>query len=191
EGTWPAPLVRDADYAVKALTRSAPPAPRPSRVGNAPRRTRIARGLVTAACAAGGGNAIFLGFEEGGVFCYRPDRNEVQLVAAYDLPVASLAVDHAGASLVVLRVGSHERGAISTYARSANGAYRPLVGHQIDGLADPWLTPVLSFDGEHVVGLWEGQGLFLMMISTLTSSGRMSLPRPDAQPPAALLLANE
>src|SRR5262249_21936805 len=91
EGTWPAPLVRDADYAVKALTRAAPPAPRPSRVGNAPRRTRIARGLVTAACAAGGGNAIFLGFEEGGVFCYRPDRNEVQLVAAYDLPVASLA----------------------------------------------------------------------------------------------------
>jgi tetratricopeptide (TPR) repeat protein len=187
-GTWSPALVSDADFAVAAATRPprspAPPRPRASSA----RRFRVGAGVVTAVACAADADEVFLGFEGGEVYAFRPEHLEVARVASYDLPVAALSADPAGRSVVVLRVGGSRTGALSAHARQPDGSYRLLLGSPVDGLAAPWLTPVLPAAGEDVVGLWDGESLYLQTVADMAPRGSLSLPVRDASPRAALLI---
>jgi hypothetical protein len=184
---WPAPLVRDADFAVKARAKEPPRASKPFD-GSAPNRLRIAHGVVSAVCAAPSADEIFVGFEGGEVFCFRPAQSEVVRVAAYDMPVAALATSDDGGSLAVLRVGHSQRGALSTYARASDGSYKVLLGTTMDGLARPWLTPILSTEVDALIGVWDGHELYFQTVGSLLSRNSLTLPVRDASPTAGLLL---
>lgn len=190
-GSWPAGVTRDAEFALKAAIAALPrPAKPPSR-RQPLRRFRVGVGTVTAACFAAASDEVFVGFEGGEVFCFRPERSEVVRVASYDLTVTSLAASPDGRSVVILRSGAHQLGVVGSYARAADGSYRLLLGSPIDDLTEPWLTPIMPGDDKDLVGLWDGHELYVMTVASLTSWGSMTLPRPDARPTAALLIPRE
>ncbi|AGA26452.1 tetratricopeptide repeat protein [Singulisphaera acidiphila] len=189
-GIWPTALVRDAEFAVRAVANKAGPLPRErtSKRGET-RKNKLGTSLVTAACSAPGSDDLFLGFEAGDVYGYRPERNEIVLVASDPHPVTALAASSDGQSLVVLRSIGQDSGVLSSYAASPDGTYRLILGMTVDDLSGPWLTPILTVDGVELVGVWDGQAIYYLTVRTLTSWGSSSLTRPDADPPAGLLVA--
>jgi tetratricopeptide (TPR) repeat protein len=187
-GVWPAGLTRDAEFALKAAIGALPRPARHVARGQPLRRFRIGVGTVTAVCFAQASDEVFVGFEGGEVFCFHAERSEVVRVASYELPVTSLAASPDGRSVVILRSGGHQLGVVGSYARAADGSYRLLLGSPVDGLTDPWLTPVMEGVDKELVGLWDGDELYVMTVASLTSWGSMTLPRPDACPPAAFLI---
>ncbi|HWE40625.1 MAG TPA: tetratricopeptide repeat protein [Isosphaeraceae bacterium] len=181
---WPLPLVGDAEFAAKAEARR-----REASRAAGPRavRFRVGVGVVSAVCAAWRSGEVFVGFEGGEVYVYRPERAEVVRIADYELPVAALATDPDGRTLAILRSGRSSLGALSTYERQADGSYCLLHGTTMDGVERPWLTPILLGAVEDLVGLWDGQALYVTAVGSLTSRGSITPPRGQAPPPAGLL----
>lgn len=189
-GVWPSTLVRDAEFAVRSRAKTVrPPSERIPQPGES-RRMKLGMSPVTAACAAFESDDLFLGFEAGEVYRFRPERNEVVLVATQPHPVTALAASGDGQSLVVLRATGLDSGVLSSYAASPDGTYRLVLAMTFEDLCDPWLTPVLTVDGVELVGVWDGQALYYLTVRTLTYWGNTTLTRPDADPPAGLLLAH-
>jgi hypothetical protein len=186
-GRWPATLVGDAAAAVAAAARGRDDEPPPVS-DPAVRRIRASAGVVTAFAAAIGTGEIFLGFERGEVVCYRAVRDEVVSVAAYDLPVAALAVDPEARELVVLRAHATGRGVISTYARQPDGAFRLRLGMSVDRLERPWLTPVAPLAVGSLFGFWDGSSLNVFEAESLTSHGSITPPGGSNIDPTAGLL---
>ena len=179
-GAWPAPLVSDAAFALAAATRRPVPHAREDDDSQLPgdrmaRRFRVGMGVVSAATSAQESGTIFLGFEKGEVYAFRPESSEVVEISSYDLPVTSLATDLEGERLVVLRANASGRGIMSSYLRQPDGTYRLLHGRMIqEELSNPWLTNVLpcssasgGFDGDSHVGLWNGESLELLWADSL------------------------
>ncbi|SIO62485.1 Predicted outer membrane protein [Singulisphaera sp. GP187] len=186
---WPTSVVRDAEFAVRAVAAKPPPRPGGPTSGHGEsRKKKIGTSLVTAVCSAPGSDDLFLGFESGDLYCFRPAKYEVVLVATAPSPVAALATSVDGQSLVVLHGTSHDSGLLSSYAASPDGSYRLLLSMTVDDLSRPWLTPILTVDDVELVGVWDGQALYYLAVRTLTSWGSTALTRPDADPPAGLLL---
>ena len=185
---WPAAMVSDADHAVAAAIR--PPREQPASSPSDHRTPRlwVGSGVVRAVAAASTSGEVFLGYEQGEVYGFRPGDSEVILVAAHDLPVAALATSHDGAHLVVLRAHPSDRGAISSYGRQPDGSYRLLLGMRLGDLTAPWLTPILTTELESLVGFWDGRLLHLLAVASLTSWGSLPLSGPEEPPPGALLL---
>jgi hypothetical protein len=129
-----------------------------------------------------------VGFETGDVHCFRSGRAEVIPIAMYPLPVSALATSSDGRSLVVLRSQGSQSGILSSYARSADGTYHLLLGMSVDDLTQPWLTPILTVDGEEIVGVWDGESLYYLTVRTLISWGSTPRPGSGVSPPAGLLL---
>ncbi|MGE5754670.1 MAG: tetratricopeptide repeat protein, partial [Planctomycetaceae bacterium] len=191
-GTWPAAIVSDANFAVTAATRVPPEGRKrpPDHPSASARRFRVGVGVVTAVASAPGSGEVFLGFDGGGVYCFRPERSEVVAVANDHLPVAALGVDPEGRSVVVLRAVAASLAALSTYARQPDGSFRLLLGMTVDDVNEPWLTPVLPGESDDLVGLWDGTALTLLTVATLNSWGGMVVPpRGEPAPSAALLVA--
>lgn len=187
---WPAALVADAAFAVAAATRAAEGATPPA--GNpAVRRFRVGVGTVTAVAYAPASDAVFLGFERGEVYCFRPERSEVVPVTAYDLPVASLATDPEGTRLVVLRSHLSGRGVLTSYEARPDGSYKVILGSTLANLSNAWLTPLLPGATGHAFGLWDGQLLHVFWAETLGSDGWVTPFGSDRNPTAALLLGSE
>lgn len=188
-GVWPAEVVRDAEFAVRAVAAK-PPVNLIDRssVRGASSIMKLGTGIVTAVCSAPGSDELFVGFKAGEVYCFRPERNEVILVAKEPLTVAALAASHDGQSLVVLRKTGQSTGVLSSYAASPEGTYRLVIGMTVDDLSQPWLTSILTVDGVELVGVWDGQAIYYLAVRSLTSWGSSSLSRPNADPPAGLLL---
>lgn len=182
---WPVPVVGDAEYAARAeaARHAAHAAANPRAV-----RFRVGVGVVTAACAATRAGVVFLGFEGGEVFAYRPEGAEVVRIADYELPVAAIATDPDGRLLAVLRSNRSSHGAVSTYERRPDGSYRVLHGTTMDGVERPWLTPILDGGAEDLVGLWDGQALYVMAVQSLAARGSVTPPRGLEPPTAGLLL---
>ncbi len=184
--TWTPSAVRDAEHALKTAPRRAvEDRPEPSRDA-----LRIpGTGHVTAACAASEADEIFLGFEGGEVYCFRPRTAEVAFVAADDLPVASLSTRPDGQSLVVLRaVEGAAHGTLSTYVRKANGAYRAGLGAALNGFASPWLMPVLCTARGDFVGVCDGVEVSVLEVGTLAVRVQATMGFEPDEVSAALLL---
>ena len=105
----------------------------------------------------------------------------------------ALATDPDGERLVILREGRSRRGVISSHARQPDGSYRLLVEttFSMEGLADPWLTPVLTGTVESLVGLWDGQSFRILSVGSLTAWASLPLTDLEANPPAGLLLDSD
>ena len=144
QGTWTAAVAQRRQ--LRRLGRH----PRPARGTEAAgdpasawaRRFRVGVGVVTAVASAPESGEVFLGFEGGEVYCFRPERSEVAAVANYQLPVAALGVDPSGRSVVVLRA-ARGRSPRSARAREPDGSFRLLLGTTVADVNEPWLTPVL------------------------------------------------
>jgi tetratricopeptide (TPR) repeat protein len=186
-GVWPDALVSDAAFAASAATRPDAVSGSAGRDASGVWRLRVGTGVVSAVAGAQNSGAVFLGFERGEVYCFRPERSEVIAVATYDLPVASLATDPEGEHLVVLRAHPRGRGVVSAYARQPDGSYKLMLGMPLDDLAEPWLTPVLRSPVGHAFGLWDGQTLNVLEAGNLAIAGRLSLNEPAQAPSAGLL----
>ena len=116
-------------------------------------------GHVTAACGAPESDEIFLGFEGGEVYCFRPRTSEVILVAALNRPVVSLAASADGRSLIALDAyGDATHGTIGSYARQAGGSYRRGLGCQVISGISPRLTPILGTVTGDLVGYLQRPG---------------------------------
>lgn len=188
-GIWPTELIGDAQFASRAAAARSTDGARLRAVSTTAADLQVGHGTVTAVCSAPGTDEVFLGFEGGEVFCFRPDRSEVMHVASYDLPVAALATSNDGSWLVILRhADDQEFGILSAYARAPDGGFRLVLGTTVAVLAHPWLTPVARVHEHAVVGIWNGRALDVMRTANLEVCGHLALDRPDASPPAAVLL---
>jgi hypothetical protein len=187
---WPAPLVSDAGFAAAATAK---PAQRRSRDSAGERRrsrsTQIGRGVVTAVCQAPVSGELFVGFDSGQVIGFDAEQNRVLTVLHDSGPVTALAVDPEASLVVALREESGLT-VLSRAVRRPGGAhFRALPDDHIPSLAQSWLTPVLPWGGEKLVGLIDGQDLLLVDAVSGMHWGRMPIARDaDSRPAAALLL---
>ena len=187
---WPAPLVSDAGFAAAATAK---PARRRSR-GSAGERRRPRRPSSAAASSRrfarpSVSGELFVGFDSGQVIGFDAEQNRV-LTVLHDLgPVTALAVDPEASIVVALRDDSGET-VLSRAVRRPDGAhFRALPDDHIPSLAESWLTPVLPWGGEKLVGLIDGQDLLLVDAVSGMHWGRMPIARDvDSRPAAALLL---
>lgn len=187
-GLWPAPVVRDADFAARAESKGLEPLPRPARSKTTPTRLRGGIGAVTAVCYALESDEVFFGLQGGEVFCFRPERAEVVRVAGEDSPVTAIEVRPDGQTLAVFRAARSKQGTLSAYVKNPDGSYTLSLATKIADTVDPWLTPVLATDGEDLVGLWDGEALYFLEMTSLQSKGSLVLPTQDESPTAALLV---
>jgi hypothetical protein len=185
---WPAPLVSDAGFAAGAVAKRT----RRSTRGSAGSRrhsrgTQIGQGVVTAVCQAAVSGELFIGFDNGQVMAFEPERNRVFTVARDLGPVTALAVDPEASIVVALR--ETRGGTVLTRAtRRPDGTFRALPDDHVPSLEESWLTPILPWGGEQLVGLCDGQDLLLVDAISGMHWGRMPIARDAESRPAAALL---
>jgi len=143
-GEWSAALVSDATFAVKTHTRPPQPPSGPALAASVrslaaqaaltwttlPARARV----VTAVCQAADTGYVFVGFRSGEVFCFRPQRGEILLLADERNPGLSLATDAAGEVLVVLSRKSADQRLLTSYS-----GHRPVASHTVK-ISNAWLS---------------------------------------------------
>jgi len=211
---WPAPVVSDADFAATAALKQRP-RDQASAVNRDPEAQgiQIGRGILTAAVQASITGELFLGFDSGLVLGFRPERNQVVKVADDIDPVTALAVDPEGQTVVALR-RSHRGTLITRSLKRPDGSFRsrpeshlpvpdggvqrypssPILGPRDDAesraLPDTWLTPIVSWGVERLVGIVDGHGLLIVDAASGLHWGRLAI-EPDSCncPTTALLLA--
>jgi tetratricopeptide (TPR) repeat protein len=210
---WPAAVVSDADFAATlALRRSLAP---PSRAERHPsiHGFQIGRGFVTATCQATASGELFIGFDSGLVLAYRPEAHQVVKVAEDIQPVTALAVDPEGQTVVALRQSHPHRGTAlaralrrpdgsfrlrpdTYYPTYQGGACRHPPAHTSTSGSDTratqpqacWLTPVLPWGVERLVGMCRGDELLIIDASSGLTWGGFSIPNHDAGPATTALL---
>jgi tetratricopeptide (TPR) repeat protein len=158
---WPAALVSDAEFAATAeVARSrgrASTGRRDPRVAG----VRIGRGIVTAACQARATSELFLGFDSGIVLAYRPSRDEIVKVAEDLGSISALALDPEGTTVVALH-RSHRQAVMSCFRKLPDGTFRSRAEARIATSPDCWLTPILPWGVERLVGFFDGQDLVIV-----------------------------
>src|SRR5208283_4820871 len=155
-GAWAAPLVSDAQFAVRAAIKRPQHSPRP----RSTTRVHLGTAVVTAACAAPATGEVFVGFADGQVVCFRPLQNEVIPVpTGHRLPVASLAVDNCGAIVVAIFRRQDAHDLWSTYTKVGNSGRYQLMGHgSVEGRGNAWLAPIVVCEEDRLLtGLWDGE----------------------------------
>ncbi len=193
---WAPDVVGDATHALKAafdleagrsrLAELIAGSPSPAEI----RRIKVGRGPVSAVCHSPAQGEVFLGFESGEVYRVGLRTFEVSRLEEGPGPVASIAVEPDGRSLVMLigeETGSRQfvhrtrpRGS-STWSRQAR---------TIEGPGDFWLTPVLAVGAFHAVGVWDGGAMILLGgAGDLELIRRMPMPYLKTEPHAALLIS--
>ncbi|HZW29872.1 MAG TPA: hypothetical protein VFF52_04140, partial [Isosphaeraceae bacterium] len=187
EQNWSPPLLRDAEFAAIAARKRPrgrdPASGRDARVQG----VRVGRGALTTACQATATGELFLGFDSGVVLAYHPRRNQVVTVLECLLPVASLVVDSDGRTVLALH--RSERGAVLSCAvRRPDGSFRPRPESQFPGMRQGWLTPVLPWGVDWLVGLGDGHELRLVEAVSGMHWGVVHLFPAAEEPPAAALL---
>ncbi len=183
--SWTPSAVRDAEFAIASRLATPGPASRP----RWPKLRFEGTGPITSACYAVDSEDIFLGFEGGEVIAFHPSTGTTTLASQDDLPVAGLATSSDGSALVVLRsLKGASRGTLSAHVRETFGGYNSTAEKTIDGLVDPWLTPIVRTGMGEILGMWDGASLGLLECGSL-----LGLPErfnvPDQPPSAAVLIA--
>jgi hypothetical protein len=179
---WPPAVISDAQFAVQAAVKRQ----RTASPSSAQLTTTIIQGcipVVTAVTWAAGTGHLFLGYESGEVFCFRPLSGEVVPLPTVDLPVKSLATDAEGDRVVVLRSQCN----VISYARLGNGFQQVERANFGLGL-ESWLCDQLIGTEKHLVGFWSGHALHFLDYFRLTVEASLE---PSESPPnfhAAILL---
>jgi tetratricopeptide (TPR) repeat protein len=176
---WPVPVSSDASFAVKAHARGTR-----TKAGQAARPLATVPGqirLVTAACSASDSGEVFLGLKSGEVYCYRPDRGELQHVwigdlrddqlTVLDIPdfeerpppgaIVSMATDAKGTTLVLLQ-HSDPCSFVVACRRGLDGKYQRIDAYARQVSNDDWLTPIGMVSGQPGYAAWFGGDLYLM-----------------------------
>ena len=182
---WPASLVSDADFAanaaLKSSRRSASNDNRDPRVQG----IQIGRGVVTAVGQASASGELFLGFDNGLVLGYLPERNQVFQVADDINPVTAFAVDPEGPdgrhppqiqretliSRSLRRPDGSFRSRPESHFRRTSAAegpaalarvFRPGLDAESQALPEYWLTPIVSWGIQRLVGIGDGHELVII-----------------------------
>ena len=210
---WPASLVSDADFAANAALKSS--RGRASSDNRDPRvqGIQIGRGVVTAVGQASVSGEIFLGFDNGLVVGYLPERNQVVQVADDTNPVTALAVDPEGRTVVTLRKSgrgtsisrslrrpdgsfrSRPESHLPVHDRGAQGPerstkFRPGLDDESQALPEYWLTPIVSWGVERLVGIGDGHELVIIDAASGLRWARLTIVHhAKACPTTAFLLA--
>jgi hypothetical protein len=152
-------------------------------------RLQIGQGLVTASCYAPGTGDIFLGFQDGDVYCFRPSRSEVvRLPGSLSDRVASLATDAQAVLVVVLRDGDPAPTVLTSYLLTAEDEYR-VEGRVSLGQANYCLVPLICpISPGHVVGMWNEYQLSFLRGALLAAWGSLHNPAEGIDLCSALLL---
>ena len=136
---WPAAVVSDADFAVSAAAARWFPDASVQHEAPSGHSLQIGRGSVTAACQAAVSGEVFLGFENGLVCVFQPERELVFELPTKDGTVAALAVDPQGQTLAAL-YESRRGPRLRCFSRRPDGSYkaRPEIelGRRREALAD-------------------------------------------------------
>jgi tetratricopeptide (TPR) repeat protein len=157
---WPAALVSDAEFAAGAALKRTR-----GRALVSNRESMIAgtqtQGVVTAVCQAAATGELFLGFASGRVVSFRADRDQVVTVVENNEPVVGLAVDVEGKTLVIL-CQSGRMAVLSCFRRMDDGSFRRRPDVHFSTGTDFWLTPILPWGTQRLVGLGEGRELLVV-----------------------------
>jgi len=184
---WPAALVSDAEFAASAESKRtrgrASAAKNDARIAG----VQIGRGIVTALCHTETASELFLGFDSGSVVAYRPDRDRVVKVADDIGPVTSLAVDPDGTTVVVLHK-SHNKTVMSCLRKHPDGSFRGRPETHILATQDGWLTPVLPWSFERLVGCFDGHDLLIVDAASGVLWQRRRIAANGSSPPVTALL---
>ncbi len=158
---WPPAVVSDAQFALRHER-----ARRTAAVQCATTPIGAAGAVVTAVCWAPESGEIFLGFQSGEVYLFRPASGEVVAWRRENHAVHSLAASSEGKYLLVLFGGEDQPGYLASHF--GQGFYRVLPLHQpIQPDAGAWLCPLVPAEADPVVGLWDGRRLQLLQASHL------------------------
>ena len=192
---WAPDLVSDATHALRSAFDLEAERRRLSRMvlgpsyRDEPRRIEVEGGIVSAVCQASSTGELFLGFEGGRVYSFDAASGIVRCLTEELLPIASMAVDPEGRTLVLIlgegpgprRLVHLDRNhAVSGWARQAR---------TIDGPGDFWLTPVMADGSVRALGIWNGEEMILMGgIGDLGLWMRLPMPFLKTDPPAAILI---
>jgi tetratricopeptide (TPR) repeat protein len=185
---WPAPLVSDADFALTAAIDRRPEESVVRHGVPSGHSLQVGRGSVTAACQASGSGEIFLGFDNGLICAFRPEREQVVELPKHHGTVIALSVDVHGQTLAALY--ESPRGLrLCCFWRSPDGSYRSRPEIALGSAQRHWLTPILSVGVERLVGVSAGNGLFIFdAASGLPREERLRIADDESAPPAAGIL---
>jgi hypothetical protein len=190
---WLPAQVTDGQFAFRAAVRQLPPAQRRAAT------LQAGEGTVTAAAFAAGTGDVLVGFAGGEVACLHPATGSFGSLPPDRLPVLSLASDHNGQVVVVLRREDPDRVEVSGY-RKQGEVYVELHRRPLQLREDSWLTPqVICHGNNFYVGLGNGTmldllwGPLLLPDHTLQESSPLAMafllsPQRIGSPPASLLL---
>jgi hypothetical protein len=185
-GTWAAAVVSDAQFAVRCSGQppSAPARSRPvvSRT-TVPGHVAIVRAVGWAPLSAD----IFLGFESGEVFCFRPASGAVFALPVTGMPITSLAVSDDGNALVALRQVAPTFWHLASFSRTTTG-FRAVESRGVQTEGTPWLCPTLARNSDWVTGLWDGEQLTFLSGPRLLPTHRQLEMTNAYEPSTGLLL---
>lgn len=144
---WEAPLVSDAQFAVKI------PQPRLIAASAATMTIRAVIPVVRAVCQAPGTGELFLGFESGEVACCDLERGNYYHVDIHLGPIHGLAVTADGNALVVHSGGeSADEEHLASYIR--DGGYRLVEKRSLGSISAHWLCPTLGGNRDCIAVMW-------------------------------------
>jgi tetratricopeptide (TPR) repeat protein len=179
ESPGPAPLVRDAEHAMRHAGRE-----RACPRGARGTQRRVRQSTVRAVCQLPVCKDVFLGLESGEVVVYRPDTGDVTNVTEAQGPIRSLVACGSDDHLAVLsRVGSH-RVCLAILSRSSGYRMQTCQHLAIEGAT--WLCTLFENEPSNVVGVYAGGMYCVYRVPDLVPQGPgHHLANDD---PAALLL---
>jgi hypothetical protein len=141
---WEPAVVSDAHFALNRATRRPTQAETtPAAMSAPPQRIQVGSGTVTAVASARVTGAVFVGFENGEIYCFRPQTSEVVRVSFTEepLPVSSLAVAPRGEAVLAVWNGK-ERDLVGGWSHAPNGSFQPMEHHFLDHSGPHWLCPI-------------------------------------------------
>ncbi|MGP0063260.1 MAG: hypothetical protein ACLQGP_06600 [Isosphaeraceae bacterium] len=185
---WPPALVQDADFAAIAAQKQAV-----FRDRDASRReptfhlVRLGRGSVTAVCQASTTRDLFVGFDDGKVVRCPPGCSQVVPVAESPGVVSALAVDADGQAVVAHRQTEHSS-ILSCSLRRPDGTFRTGPQGYFPGLVGTWLTPIMPWGPDWLVGLGCGRDLTIVDAASWMPRSSLSIASAVGEPPGTALL---
>jgi tetratricopeptide (TPR) repeat protein len=186
---WPPALRRDADFAAAGAREQSRFRDRDSSSTSDPgfHLIRLGMGTVTAASQSPNSRDVFVGFDDGKVLSLRPRSNQVVLVARSPGVVSALAVDPFGQAVVALRQTEHSA-VLSCSIRLPDGTFRTGPEGHFPGLLGSWLTPILPWGTDWLVGLGYGRDLMIVEGGSWMCRARLSIVPAGSEPPGTALL---
>jgi hypothetical protein len=179
-GLWGAAVVSDADFAFRAALKGK--SAKPVRAVRQPGPVRLGAGPLTAACVAQETGVLFVGFGGGALTAFDPATGATARLRREESPgwpVAAIASDSRGDVAVTLRLSPAGEAELCSYHRVSHArfpfTYAPHTWRTFPSAPGCGLTPVLSYNAETAVGLWDGQTFTLLAGADLVPVAHVGL----------------